>query len=127
MSQEKINRFTSKIQKTAEQAEKHHFLNALCWLHDAQGMLLEAHNDVLKDKLEGWGRDPNKEITLDDPITLDETAKAQGFGGESELHQMVTSVDLADRATFGAFAFWQLRDGSKEGLQFILDGKHKRR
>lgn len=119
MNQEMINKFTGKIRHAAEQAEKHHFLNALCWLHDAMGLLIQAHNDVLKGKLEGWGCGPRPAV--EEVSSIEELAMKCGFENANEMHTMIASVQLKKTWTRKAFEHWKQHDGTKEGLKRVLD------
>ena len=47
--------------------------------------------------------------------------KEHGFESEQELHQMVAQVDISDIDSIKRFKDWQNNDGTKEGLQEIID------
>ncbi len=44
-----------------------------------------------------------------------------GFESEAELSRMVTDVDLTDSVIFGMFEKWKRGDGTRDGLQRVLD------
>lgn len=46
---------------------------------------------------------------------------AMGFTSEKELSEMVCAVDLTDSVIFSMFENWKKRDGSKDGLQNVLE------
>jgi hypothetical protein len=56
MHQQHLDSFNRMLRRASEQAQKHQFLNVLAELNAATGLAIRAFNDVLKKKLEGWGR-----------------------------------------------------------------------
>jgi phosphomannomutase len=56
ITDEKLQKFERLLAHVIEQAQKHHFMNALYTLAEANLLLLKAQNDVLKAQLVGWGR-----------------------------------------------------------------------
>lgn len=47
--------------------------------------------------------------------------KTLGFESENELNQMVSSVDLSNPVVMKAFLEWKKNDGSKAGLEKVLE------
>jgi hypothetical protein len=54
-------------------------------------------------------------------ITLEELVKANGFTSEKEFHSMVASVPLTSPGARGLFTAWQDNNGTKAGLQKIIE------
>jgi len=44
-----------------------------------------------------------------------------GFTSEKELSEMICAVDLTDEMTFHRFEVWKRDDGTRDGLQKVLD------
>ena len=52
---------------------------------------------------------------------LEEIAKECGFESAQEMHQMVCGVNLTNPVKEWEFTKWKLEDGTKTGLQKIID------
>lgn len=138
----KLHKLVSHLQHAAEQARRHQFLNALCALHDAQGMVIEGLNDALKHReLDEWGRGTTFTQSPDDEAwtkeerlgivsmpeveevgSIEELAHKCGFDSAEEMHNMIASVDLTTKMRY--FNHWKEHDGSKPGLQAVIDGAY---
>lgn len=47
---------------------------------------------------------------------MDTLAKEMGFESEQEFNKLVAEVDLSSPERIKAFRYWQIEDGTKEGL-----------
>ncbi|MNX78091.1 hypothetical protein D3C86_1096620 [compost metagenome] len=54
---------------------------------------------------------------------MEETLKRFGFASQEEFNKMVSEVDLSDLKDLIAFKDWQNNDGTKDGLEKLINGK----
>lgn len=57
---------------------------------------------------------------------LSESLKDYGFESEAEFTKMVCDVDLTQTITFMRFNYWKTTDGTKKGLQKVLEEQKQR-
>lgn len=58
---------------------------------------------------------------LDTMVNVEDAAKAGGFESWHEMAQMVAKVDFAKTANLASFVAWKDYDGTKAGLEELLN------